>query len=110
MYHELNISLRTILNEGKYIEAKVVLPTVTPATEENVYSSLKRGLSSVVNLRSLLNAMQIVAKVNLCKLFSADSGAELIADVSSILKPDLCVIDRLVAVEEKGPSFADRRK
>lgn len=35
---------------------------------------------------------------------------KVIADVNSILKPDLCVIDGLVAMEGKGPGFGDPKK
>jgi len=36
--------------------------------------------------------------------------SEVIGDVNSILKPDLCIIDGLVAMEGKGPSFGDPKE
>jgi hypothetical protein len=35
---------------------------------------------------------------------------KVIADVNSILKPDLCIIDGLIAMEGKGPGFGDPKE
>lgn len=69
------------------LNSKVMLLKVASPTEEDIYSSLERGLSGVIDLDSLVDARKIVMKVNLCKPFPADSGATVdIRVTESLLK------------------------
>jgi len=88
-----------------------MLLKVASRTEEGIYSSLKRGLSNVIDLGSLVNARKIVMKVNLCKPFPADSGATVdIRITESLLRlifeqnPDVevCVVE-----SDSGSRFAE---
>jgi uncharacterized protein (DUF362 family) len=36
--------------------------------------------------------------------------SEVIGDISSVLKPDLCIIDGLIGMEGRGPSFGDPKR
>lgn len=77
------------------MKPKVILLTVAPVTEENIYSSLSYGISNIVDPDPFLNAKQIVIKVNLCKPFPSDSGATV----------DIRITENMVRlIQERNPS------
>jgi len=69
------------------LNSKVILLKVVSPTENDIYSSLERGISNIIDPNRLSNAKKIVIKVNLCKPFPADSGATVdIRVTESLLK------------------------